>query len=437
MSTAADALDELLNRLVDDLLDDEGGARLQALLAADAGARRRYRRFIALHAGLRWDYVAAAREPLATPAAPAARRWNPWLGALAASLLLAATMALWPALSDRAPTLEVTVAAVAGGSLTWSGGGAARALDGGETLGAGRFALEGDGATATLRFADGTSLALTGDTEVTVDRESGLRLQLARGTLSADVAPQSPDHPLVMRTATARLVVLGTAFTVTASAGTTALDVEHGRVRLERLADGQTVEVGAQQAAVASLDTTRALASAARARPPTAWSLDLSRPPPSFWRGDWTPPNGASPAFLRAVPYVAGRTAQGAPIIHHGVNVRSLAGENIPFVRFVAGGHLALRFRVARPDGRAQIDVMVCTHTGSGAFGGTFTAPIRADQHPADAEGWRSVRLRVEDFRPVRPSQPSLIDREAVFILPRSTSAQTGLEVAAITVEAP
>jgi hypothetical protein len=80
---------------------------------------------------------------------------------------------------------------------------------------------------------------------------------------------------------------------------------------------------------------------------------------------------------------------------------------------------------------------MICTHTTSGAFGGTFMATVPLDQHAADADGWRTVALQMADFLPARASQPSMVDREAVFILPRSTSAQTGLEVSELQVNVP
>ena len=57
-------LDALLGLLADELLDEPGIIRLESLLIADPGARRRYRRFMALHSALRWDYAAVAREQL-------------------------------------------------------------------------------------------------------------------------------------------------------------------------------------------------------------------------------------------------------------------------------------------------------------------------------------------------------------------------------------
>lgn len=437
--SATPELDDLLGLLADGLLDEAGTARLENLLVADPGARRRYRRFMALHSALRWDYASVAREQLPAPLRRSAprRRWAALAAAIAATLVAAVALGQWSARSAL-PQPIITVSEITGGSLTWSDGASEqRVLADGERLSAGQFVLEGGSASATLRFADGTTLGLSGDSELAVGEDGSKHLHLSHGALSADVRPQPAAHPLLVRTDTAELVVVGTLFTVTSTTAQTALEVEHGMVRLQRLADGQSVEVAAQQRVVASLDVASALRCTAHARPPTSWTLDLAHQPPAHWRGTWVRPDGAQPGFLRAVPYVAARTPQGAPIVHHGVEVDAMDGPNLPFVRFVAGTRLTLRFRVARPDGRVHLAVMVCTHTGTGAFGGTFTATIQAEQHPADADGWRSATLAIADFHPERPTQPILIDRDAVFILPRSTSAQTGLEVAGLTVETP
>ena len=432
MSPTAE-LDFLLGGMVDGLLDEPAVARLEALLASDAGARRRYRRFVALDAGLRWDYVAAAREP--QPAAVARRRWRPLAAAAAALVLLTCGAALW---SARGALPALTVVDVAGGSLTWSDdAGERRALSGGEGLSSGQLALDGASASARLRFADGSTVVLAGDSAVALAGTGQKLLRLTHGALSADVQPQPAGRPLLVRTGTAELRVLGTRFTVTTDAERTTLEVEHGRVRLERLADGQAVEVAAQQSAVAGLDPARPMLAAHRDPPPQRWSLDLAHLDAARWTGTWVAPSAASPAFLSAAPYLAARTPQGAPIVHYGVRISAPDEDGRPFVRFAAGSTLTLRYRVAHRTARTHFEVMVCTHTAAGAFGGTFSAGVDTERSPADAEGWRSVALGVAEFRPMRASQPTMVGCEAVFILPRATWAGARLEVAGVEVAGP
>ncbi len=441
MTAAAtnDELDALLGQLADDLLDEHGHARLGDLLAAGAEARRRYRAFMALHAALHWDYAAAARTQAddaiaAAQQAPRRRSW-PMIAAAAAVLMAALGLGLWS--FAGAPPSLIATSEVAGGVLTWTDGASRRVLFGGEAQGPGQFRLEGAAASATLRFRDGSTVTLAGDCELTVADDGQKRLQLVAGALTAEVQPQPAGRPLLVRTGTAALEVVGTRFTVTANERLTTLDVEHGRVRLERLVDGTTSEVGAQQSAVASLDAASPLLVSAHSRPPTAWALDLGRTPPPSWVGTFAAAAPGQPALMQAAPYLAARTAQGAPLIHFGVRIGSGEAGARPFVRLVAGAHLTMRFRTAHAEGRSHVDVMVCTHTESGAFGGTFTAPIPVAQLGADAEGWCTIRLAVEDFRPARPSHPSMVDRDAVFILPRAFAAQIGLEVAALAVVPP
>lgn len=435
MSVAAE-LDGLLSRLVDDQLDDAGTARLQEVLRGDAGARRRYRQVLALHAGLQWDYVAAAREDSnAATTTRSARWWLPWAGAVAASLVVAATIALWrPAGRDAL----LTATTLNNGSLTWSAGAERRELVEGDTLSAGRLALEGASASAVLRFDDGTSITLSGDSEVEAATDHGKQLHLLHGELSAEVAPQPAGQPLVIRTATARLEVLGTVFTVSAQATSTTLAVERGSVRLERLADGQAVEVAEHQQVCATLDISRPLTTAVRPQVPANWRMDFSQPPPAQWTGLWSPPSDLAIGAFHAVPYVAGRQADGRPFLHQGVRVCAQSGGNRLFVRLHADSRLSVRFRLMRGDSKAPLKIMLGTERDDGAFGGTFWASLDPQNLPADGEGWRTAVVAASAFRGTRSeAPPAPIGRALTFILVNTVTRPAGLEVAELAVETP
>jgi hypothetical protein len=118
-----------------------------------------------------------------------------------------------------------------------------------------------DNASAAFAYADGTRLTLRPGVELAIEPQRpriGKALTLRVGAITASVAPQLPGAPLVIRTPQARATVIGTAFTLsvpTAVADRTVLDVDHGRVRLERLADHLAVEVATGQYAVAKPGT--------------------------------------------------------------------------------------------------------------------------------------------------------------------------------------
>lgn len=436
-SLASGELDGLLNRLVDDHLDDAGTTRLQDVLRADAAARRRYREVLALHAGLQWDYVTAARAAQAEPerVKPVGRWWLPWSAALAATLVVALTVALWP---SHTATVLLTTGSLSGGTLTWSDGTTQRTLDVADGMPAGRLVLEGGGAIAVLRFADDTTLTLSGDSELAVDAQAGKHLDLRRGTLSAEVTPQPAGEPLVVTTATARVEVVGTQFTVGTGSDTTTLAVDEGRVRFERLADRQSVEVAAGQQASVSFDATKPIAVASRPQVPNVWSVDFAQRPSSHWSGTWNEPSDHSAGFFASAPYVAGRDANGRPIIHHGMRIENALAANRPMVRVHSDSRLIMRFRMLRGDSRTQVKVMLGMKRDNGSFGGTFFASLDPRTLPADAAGWRTVVLAMSAFVPTRPTiHPTPVGHNVAIILPNTAARPAGLEIASLAIDQP
>jgi hypothetical protein len=133
-------------------------------------------------------------------------------------------------------------------------------LNAGAAVQAGQnFETVGSKSTAQLAFKDGTELVLDADTQVSglSDGASGAHvsiqgklIRLEHGVLRASVTKQPKDQPMVLLTNNAEIVVLGTKFTLTNSAGMTRLDVTEGLVRLKRLSDGFSVQVKAGEYAV-------------------------------------------------------------------------------------------------------------------------------------------------------------------------------------------
>jgi ferric-dicitrate binding protein FerR (iron transport regulator) len=105
----------------------------------------------------------------------------------------------------------------------------------------------------TLRFPDGTTVDLGGETRFSqISNGTGKRLVLDFGTVTAQVTRQPAGQAMVFVTPHAEARVLGTKLTLSVSASETRLEVKEGRVKLTRLSDLASTEVAAGQFAVAS-----------------------------------------------------------------------------------------------------------------------------------------------------------------------------------------
>jgi hypothetical protein len=107
--------------------------------------------------------------------------------------------------------------------------------------------------SATLRFADGTVLEIGPSTLVRDLTDGPKRVDLAHGSVRAVVKKQPEGRPMTFVTRDAEATVLGTTLRLTVNKdpklGTT-LDVEEGRVRFTRPADGRSTDVSGGQFAV-------------------------------------------------------------------------------------------------------------------------------------------------------------------------------------------
>jgi hypothetical protein len=132
----------------------------------------------------------------------------------------------------------------------------------GQKLLSGQQIQTGSDGRATIRYADGTRIDLEAVTAVALldpnlmDRPERVRFGrgvfLFEGGVSADVAKQPADRPMVLVTSHARVDVLGTSLNVREISGGTRIEVLKGLVRATRRADKADALVGAGQFAVAA-----------------------------------------------------------------------------------------------------------------------------------------------------------------------------------------
>jgi ferric-dicitrate binding protein FerR (iron transport regulator) len=431
-----DDLEDWLNALADGLLSEEDEARLTDRLRGDAAAREHYRRFMALHAALMWDYAAVAaespgQEEAKAPEVARVRWWrNAWALAAAVAVLVAVT-ALW--LPKRGAEPRVIAELVAStGAVSWSddSGTQRSGLATGARLAEGTLLIESEAGSAQLRFNDGTRLMLTGEAELAFSDAGQKRLNLRRGTFTAEVSKQPSGHPLLIRTATAELEVVGTSFSLAADPRQTALNVETGNVRMRRLADGRSVEVSAQQTAVAFLDAKADLRLARPDAPPPVWRQGFETPPVETSRGKWFGAEGSLAGRMRAVPYVAARGRDGVPIIHYGVSARSTPNEPAGLVTVNAGTIFHARYRLARP---TTVKLFLSCRRG-GTFAGNFEGPLPKPVSPPDNHGWITAELPLSALRPIMPEFPEIGDTQVSLVLLNSIETDASLEVAELAI---
>jgi Concanavalin A-like lectin/glucanases superfamily/FecR protein len=121
----------------------------------------------------------------------------------------------------------------------------------GFALQAGDWLLTGKDGAAEIEFPDETTRITIG-----AEAEFGVvtampdkQLKLTAGTLRASVARQAANHPMLIRTPTAKAEVLGTKFEMSASKERTEMTVTEGRVLIARTDDESGVVIETSQTA--------------------------------------------------------------------------------------------------------------------------------------------------------------------------------------------
>jgi len=105
---------------------------------------------------------------------------------------------------------------------------------------------------AVIRYPDGTRVDLGGMTRIQDEPGKPGRVLTMAGVVTAEVAKQPADKPMLFLTATAEARVVGTTLRVETIGEATRLDVTEGLVRLTRLKDKASVEVKAGHYAIAA-----------------------------------------------------------------------------------------------------------------------------------------------------------------------------------------
>ena len=242
--------ESLFNRLADGIASAADEQRLGELLRASPAARRAYREFMALHAGLHWDYVATASpEPSPTSPVTVPHRVSRagWFvafltGAVVASVAaLAVSKSITPAAADK-PTIPAAITAapadlIAALLVDEVGAEFAAGLGpDGVRFGPGEYELlEG---VVHLRFAQGADVVLAGPARLEI--KDAQHTRLAYGKVRVTAPPTAQGFTIATRAAD--YVDLGTEFglRVDPESGASDLYVFDGQVNV---ADPQSGKV--------------------------------------------------------------------------------------------------------------------------------------------------------------------------------------------------
>lgn len=269
--------------------------------------------------GARHAVLKVSKPAQAKPVSRAIR-WVP----LSLAAGLAALLAVGVTGLILRPNPVVSVADLSG-AVRWTGsGGEVRPVErAGTRLPGGTLETLSENSAATIHFHDGSEIVLTGIGQIVFSQtDRGKSLHLKWGALTAEIARQPAGKPFRMHTPTASLEVLGTRFELESRTDETLLAVAEGTVRLTRVIDGSTVDVGATQQVRASLNRQEKLSPVAPPQTVREWASDLSSAPERS-TGDWLPAQAGRPARLVALPDFLPNTSSGPVTIHR-------AGMQIP-----------------------------------------------------------------------------------------------------------
>ena len=421
---------DLLMRYLDGNVSPTESREFNELLRTDDGARQ-WLRGISEQAVALGD-IARSRsmiKEVVAPLAPLRNWWRPLAWAAAALALVSMGLLWW---TQAGPRPVVTLTEISG-SVIWSGDkGASRTeLAAGARLPAGTVETVGAVASAQLRFADGTLLTLGGNSELAFALNGQKRINLKSGSLTAAVTKQPAGLPMLVRTPTAEVEVLGTLFAVSTQPEETWLDVASGSVRLRRLVDGRAVDVTAQHSAVASLDAQSPLVAGAPTMPLAHWSADIATPPTDGAKGEWRAAEGGAPARWHGVPLVMGRR-NGVPVIHHGVSVRDHSRPSAgSFVTLAPDSAMALRWRTQKPAG---LFIFISTQLPGGAFGGNFELKPTRTAGLVDTSDWQTATFPLRSFRPMQSNHAEFAGHGVSVVIVTTYEQDAQLEVSGMSI---
>lgn len=279
---------------------------------------------------------------------------------------------------------------VAGQVVTWSGSNPTQRTQ----IGSHRKVCSGDilqtigpESFAILKFADGSIVAIAGETELTCSVLSGQKqLHVHHGDIMAQVVPQ-PTKPMLIQTPKAEVEVVGTRLSLFASQIATELAVLEGHVQLRRFSDNQRIAVRQGECVVAS-DTSEFVPG--RIVPtPNVWAEDFEGEWHDRWRAGQRIRSGLPAGSSGGV--LAASREEGGPCFISTPNEWSRG-----LFRIEDDTYLNLTYKLEWP-GWFYIMVETRSEDYSGKYAGHYMFQTPGIWKIAQDE-WRTVSIPLEDF---------------------------------------
>jgi ferric-dicitrate binding protein FerR (iron transport regulator) len=410
-------LEDLFPRYWDAALSSAERAEFERILATDPEARQAFL-MLSMQAVTPAELTALATR-LPAAALPPERWSRRRLLALAGGGFAAGVAALagWRLLL-RPDTMPVRLEATRGMVR----------LDGGEAA-AGTLLLQGavlrsvgPGSSAVLSLADGSTVSITGDSSIGVER-GGRRLRLHDGSASAAFLPSGRNEPVVLATPAASVVSAGGAeLTLGSAPRVTEVGVRAGQVRVSDRAGDLVDEV--HQGEVLTLHPGGECKKQTLRPSPTSYRLDLARSRPDDWKVGRLVATDAGPAVAPEFwydPYHSAVLSQ----------VRSNNQWTRGFASLFPDSLIKVRYYVDRP-GRGQ--VVFCVRTERVNPHDTGVVEVNDAFVNARPGEWQWLEARPRDMLAVRHA-PTFGPPWVVFLLIFNTyELDLGLRVADLRV---
>ena len=428
MSDASETY-ELLLRYLDDTLSPQEASHVETLLREQAEVRDLLREIAQQAVAIADDQRVTAElqrqsrtqsdhRSVSRPAI----NWPLAVAATAILVLIVTQLVLQP---QREPSIFM-VSGLAG-QVKWigNGGQVTDRLSAGQHLPGGTLELLAADAWIEIQFRDGSQVSLSGQSAVTVSDQQQKQLHLRQGTLSARVEPQPAKRPLLVHTAAADLQVLGTQFNVDAQSASTNLIVNEGRVRLTRIADGQSIDVPARHKVIASNTDDQSLALSRRVEHVTTWHSDLKS---DAVHGKWTSnlkmlavrlKNSVSNGTMSKQDAIAAYkeaatlddeqgTTWAMPSAVGPLVLLSVSASSPAPVILTAGGKFRVRGRRQTTD---VIEVGITTNERHGGFSGKYSVSVALDNRPGDDDTFE-IELPIDIFQKRTSGPDSPVGKE-------------------------
>ena len=409
------SIQSLARAYQDRTLSEEDVRELSGILSSDVEAREVFLCEANLIAALEdvardeaVDVPSVGRLPLATQKQDGAAHSSRVKLTMAAGWLVAAVTALLMIVSflSASSVEDETIATIVGvsGPLQWTGGGGQvrSDLSNGMQLPGGTIDGLSPESWFALEFIDGSTVITSGNSMLAYSDVGQKVLHLKSGNLSADITPQPPGLPMLIHTRSAVLEVIGTSFEVDADLASTALNVTEGKVRVQRLSDGQRVEVPAQHQVVAAADQDLSVKQVPQVV--HTWRSRFENGARRTY-GRWLPSTVDTPSLLHCIPHI---TEDGRTIYTSSAQVTT--ADAAP----VMTNDRTLVQVYGRLHRQADLFVGISLRTAEGDFAGRFQVVL--PEKDLDSNDEFDIALPMEDFE----LDPSLAEMK--HWLPKSPS---------------